>query len=164
MLSRREIFIDIPDHVSFRQIWGPKSFHIKKVETRFNAKNTNERYPGHRFAPHDTTRTIKFILIEDYITSIKQYYKEFFDKCKSALRIPNYVPVEIIIGKNGQNINSVQTRFNAIIIIKKKYKNNVYLPGNVIEISNNEQNLDEIKQYYKEIFDRYSRPRILEVS
>ena len=77
-------------------------------------------------------------------------HREIFD-----IDIPNYISIGEIIGRRGSHINEVKSRFNAIINIKKKYKNNVYLPGNVIKIINNEQNLDEINQYYEEFFDRF---------
>ena len=143
--SHREIFdIDIPNYVSIGEIVGRNGRHIEEVKRRFNAIILIKNDISPPF--------MKIILKrEDSITPIRRYYNKFFDECKKrTIIIPNKVPVGVIIGKNGKNIEKVKNKFNTQIHI-----NQDSLFRNVIKIINNEQNLDEINQYYEEFFDRF---------
>ena len=153
---RKEIInIEIPNHVEIGQIIGKNGKHIKDVRNRFNAQIS---------VKSDISPSYMRIILnrEDYITSIKQYYEEFFNNCKFTeiyyrknppppkssfnIEIPDYVSVGHIIGKNGKNIEDVKNKFNIKIIVDSKST------PNVIKIFNSDNNLDEIKKHYEEIF------------
>ena len=142
------LYIEIPNHISISQLIGKNGDFIDEIKNKFNAKSIviiNEKRPP----------LIKIVVNEgSYPDPIREYYNEYFEKYKfiedsnNNVQIPDNFPIGHIIGKKRQHINYVCDKFNTEIIIRKCNTNNF------IQIINNNNNLDEIKQYYIKFFRR----------
>ena len=142
--------IEIPDHVPIGHIIGRNGNHINRVKTEFNVRISIKDDIMPRF--------IRIKLNEgSFPNPIRQYYRDFFDSCNLNtelgynIQIPEYVPIGHIIGPRGNHINCVKEQFNAKIRINKD------ISPNVINIINNDDNLDEIKQYYENFFENQKK-------